>query len=253
MHKKTPMKAVGAARKNNRKRLALSARLDKKLRDAATDCMTKMLTSEIVRQKSPWQGWGWIKGTHGHVEFHAMWRGPDASSHNNFCAFNVVYEDGHNSDPEYICGLAELSRPSTCFARWTLLKWGLDIQLLDALLERIAEKDREAGRVPRCLERGDMLAAVNDDHDRSGPETKRLEEMLTGGELSDYERVWLERESTGMEMTEACALAEKDEAKAGRLFGMAVHSLSETLASAQGLLRRLMLEAKVKATADAAA
>jgi hypothetical protein len=63
----TPMKAAGVARKQNRERLALTARLDKKLSDAATECMKKMVTSDIVRVRSLWKDWSWIKGTQGHV------------------------------------------------------------------------------------------------------------------------------------------------------------------------------------------
>ena len=61
------MKAAGVARKQNRERLALTARLDKKLSDAATECMKKMVTSDIVRVRSLWKDWSWIKGTQGHV------------------------------------------------------------------------------------------------------------------------------------------------------------------------------------------
>ena len=57
------MKAAGVARKQNRERLALTARLDKKLSDAATECMKKMVTSDIVRVRSLWKDWSWIKGT----------------------------------------------------------------------------------------------------------------------------------------------------------------------------------------------
>ena len=41
------MLAVGAARKQNKSRLALTQRLDEKLRDAADDCLQKMVTSEM--------------------------------------------------------------------------------------------------------------------------------------------------------------------------------------------------------------
>lgn len=252
----TPMKLVGSARESNRKRLALSAQLDKKARAAAKDCMTKMLTSDIVRQRSPWKDWSWIKGTRRseHVEYHALWRGPDASSHANYCAFNVVYEDGHLGDPNYICVLAELSRPSTCFTRWALLKWGLDLQLLDAMLERLADKEQEAGRVPRCVELGESVTAYMLDRDSSSPEAERLARMCEEvWKVSDYERIWVQRQAVSMTMSKACALSEVDEAQASALLSEAMYELPNTLAGVQQLLRRSLLAAKAKAAADAAA
>jgi hypothetical protein len=242
----SPMKTVGSARKSNRERLKLSALLDKKLHDAATDCMTKMLTSDVKRQACPWKNWGWIKGTKGHVEYHALWRGPDASSPNNYCAFNLVYEDGHLGDPEYICGLAELSRPTTCHTRWVLLKWVLDLQLLDAVLERIKDKEPD-GRPPRYVELQDMVAAVT--ADRDCPEGKKMHDLLCGDDLTDYERIWLERTSIETDMSGACALAEKDEKQAGILFSHALHNLAQVLAAAQRLLRHGILDAKYTAEA----
>jgi hypothetical protein len=240
------MAAVGSARKSNRERLALSAKLDKKLREAATDCMTKMLTSEITRVKSPWKNWGWIKGIQGHVEYHALWRGPDALSPNNYCAFNLIYEDGHLGDPEYICGLAELSRPTTCHTRWVLLKWVLDFQLLDALLERIKDKEPD-GRAPRYVELQDMMAAVT--ADRNCPEAKVMHDLMCGDDLTDYERIWMERTSIQMDMSGACALSEKDEKRAGILFSQAIHNLAQVLAAAQRLLRHGILDEKYTAEA----
>ena len=40
--------------------------------------------------------------------FLAMRRGSDGAPEGNYCAFNLVYEDGHAGDHDYICGLAEL-------------------------------------------------------------------------------------------------------------------------------------------------
>lgn len=256
----TPMKLVGSARESNRKRLALSAQLDEKARTAAKDCMTKMLTSDIVRQQSRWKNWSWIKGTRKseNVEYHALWRGPDASSHANYCAFNVIYEDGHLGDPNYICVLCELSRPSTCFTRWALLKWGMDLQLLDAMLERLAGKEQEAGRVPRCVELADSVNAFMLDRDDSNPEARftdptRLAKMCEMWEVSDYERIWMQRQAISMTMSQACALSEVDEARANMLFSEAIYDLPNALAEVQQLVRRSLLAAKAKTAADAAA
>lgn len=244
----SPMKAVGSVRKSNQERLKLSAQIDKKLRDAATECMTKMLTSEVKRQKSLWKNWGWIKGTKGHVEYHALWRGPDVLSPDNYCAFNVVYEDGHLGDPQYICGLAELSRPTTCRTRWALLKWVLDFQLLGALLERLADKEPD-GRAPRSVELRDLLAAVASDPKKKCPEVKILHDLMCGDDLTDYERLWLERASVETDMSTACALSEKDETTAGQHFTEAVHHLAHLLAATQKVLRHGILDARYTAEA----
>ena len=138
------MKAVGSARKENRERLKLTKLLDRKLHDAATDCMSKMVASKITRQKQRWKDWSWIVGSSdgGLVEYHAMRRGDDGAPQGNYCAFNLIFEEGHPGDMEHLCGVAELSRPSACHTRWALLKWRLDLQLMDMLLGKLEEKER---------------------------------------------------------------------------------------------------------------
>lgn len=242
------MKAVGSARKSNKQRLALSKRLDKKTRAAATECMVKMLTGEVVRQKCPWKNWGWIKSTKGDVEYHAFWRGPDAATHANYCAFNLIYEDGHFGDQNYICGLAQLSRPSTCCTRWALLKWVLDLQLIDALLEKIVAKERPA---PRLVKLGALVDAYCDDPDNSRPETLELLGMCQAKQLTAFEFAWVQRSTSRATMEKACALSESNERKATTLFTEAVRDLAEVLAETQKLVRKSLLADKAKPAADA--
>ena len=71
----------------------------------------------------------------------------DGAPQGNYCAFNLIFEEGHPGDMEHLCGVAELSRPSACHTRWALLKWRLDLQLMDMLLGKL-EDIEEVGNIP---------------------------------------------------------------------------------------------------------